>query len=175
MKKTLIAIIFLISCNGLVKAQTKEETITWLKEKMQSYLIGVDASHTYSRIKVESLTECEMVISYTENFQTALTNGDTRDVTHYMKIVAPTKSIESVSPNFKYPLNAVKTITERTDLIDISRYVNVRTPLVGYSGQTFSSYILLKIDERETNIQDRVMKAFAHLASFCPTTKKEAF
>jgi hypothetical protein len=57
MKKTLF-ILLLIIASVTVKAQTKEETIAWLKEKLTNYLTG-DLN-----IKLQSITECDFVISF---------------------------------------------------------------------------------------------------------------
>ena len=62
MKKlfTLFAIILSI---GVANAQTKEETISWLKEKLSKYMYAWDVSN----IRLESIDECKMVFNYTHD------------------------------------------------------------------------------------------------------------
>ena len=63
MKKlfTLFAIILSI---GVANAQTKEETISWLKEKLSKYMYAWDVSN----IRLESIDECKIVFNYTSSY-----------------------------------------------------------------------------------------------------------
>lgn len=63
MKKlfTLFAIILSI---GVANAQTKEETISWLKEKLSKYMYAWQVSN----IRLESIDECKIVFNYTSDY-----------------------------------------------------------------------------------------------------------
>ena len=63
MKKlfTLFAIILSI---GVANAQTKEETISWLKEKLSKYMYAWQVSN----IRLESIDECKIVFNFTSSY-----------------------------------------------------------------------------------------------------------
>ena len=46
------------------QAQTKEETISWLKEKLSKYMYAWDVSN----IRLESIDECKIVFNYTSSY-----------------------------------------------------------------------------------------------------------
>ncbi|MEY3499940.1 MAG: hypothetical protein RL308_1609 [Bacteroidota bacterium] len=61
--KKLITICLLIVATFTVKAQTKEETISWLKEKF-SECIKKTSTRQFNSRKLESINECEIIFSY---------------------------------------------------------------------------------------------------------------
>lgn len=170
MKKVFLAILFIFLCIGLVNAQTKEETISWLKEKLGSYLKGDDVSN----IKLERLDECEFKISFTHTFRSTHESYPFGYTIYkrYYECTAPT-SIKNISNKIEFSSKAVKEITTG----EWSEYNSVGTFRNGGSLNSFTNfydYIYLEIEEREVGIRERVQKAFNHLATFCPK-KKEIF
>ena len=176
MKKVPLAIAFILLSSGLLNAQTKEETITWLKEKLGSYLKGRYYSKNYTNIKLESLDECEFKISYTEKWKENSESFPYHSYhyTRYYRITAPT-SIEALKGDyFQFSIKAVNQYSNG----DMSEYLSDGGSLIKtyklVEINEFSEYISLKIEEREVGIRERVEKAFKHLATFCPK-KKEVF
>lgn len=146
-----------------VQAQTKEETIAWIKEKLSKSLVGGYLSYRSSGImnseskvtdvKLESINECEFVVSY-KAF------GESRKVYYPTSI----KSIDFYSGDgyttgylFKYSAQ-------------VARNVNLVSNEEYYSSHPWG----IEIAEREENLRERLEKALKHLATFCPK-KKEAF
>lgn len=170
MKKRACILVLVLFCGGLIQAQTKEETIAWLKEKLANYLVKGDIFYgTYSNIKLESLNECEFTISYVER---QIIN-DTQypfsktDKTMYYTCTAPT-TIDKVVDYLKYDLKVVKTTSKGNSL------VNNMTAYTYKEDLSYRDFIPLAIQEREAGIRARVDKALKHLATFCPK-KKEVF
>jgi len=63
--KTTIKTICLLAFLGFAmqtQAQTKEETISWLKEKLSKYMYWEDIA---TNINLQSIDECKMVFNYT--------------------------------------------------------------------------------------------------------------
>ena len=129
--------------NTLSYAQTKEETISWLKEKLGSYMKTEDNT----KAKLVSINECEIVFSFWRLYFGPYTE----------KIPTNVDSIDADS-RFRYLSDVV-----------YSGNTNKKGSYDGYSSRT-----LLKLDKREENIHERVLKALKHLATFCPK-KKEKF
>ena len=137
-----------------VKAQTKEETISWLKEKLHNYMYLDDAEFEIQKVndlKILSLNECEIVLTFN------LKDVNTGDI-QLMKTVAPCNDvlINLSSGIIYYKSNVVKWINP--------------------SGSFVYSWNLpfVKIGFNEENILERIQKALDHLATFCPK-KKEIF
>jgi hypothetical protein len=177
MKKVSLALAFILLCSGLLNAQTKEETITWLKEKLGSYLKGRLYDHDYTNIKLESLDECEFKISYTEkwkeNYKTYPYHS--YHYTRYYRIIAPTAMESLKGENFYYSTKAVNTYSNGGDILEyVSDGGSLITTYKLKEINAFYSSIDLDIEEREVGIRERVEKAFKHLATFCPK-KKEVF
>lgn len=84
--KTIItAIILLFSLTSF--AQTKEETISWLKEKLQANISPGGSS--FKEITIHSVNECEIVIT--------LKLGEAK-----WKYMLPTKIKNIIQPGFQY-------------------------------------------------------------------------
>lgn len=159
MKKILLLIVFFICCKSTLHAQTKEETISWLKTILTSYLTRADNYYTllkegwtYSDFKVDKLDECEIIISY--NGKSTLAQ-----IEHYV-YRAPTAGLRDLNEvAFYYESRVVSITTTRND---------------GCFDTRFSDYIYTGIKKREDKIWELVKKAIDHLSTFCPK-KKEAF
>lgn len=138
--------------NTFSYGQTKEETISWLKDKLSKYL-NVDDLNNF---KLEDVNECEFIISGRK----ILSYGNNN--THLdMKYFFPTEGVNIDSEGeIKYKVKAIRII---------------KTP----SHETKEEYFsdgggFYKIQNREQDINNRIQKALDHLATFCPK-KKETF
>lgn len=171
MKKVLLAISFNFLCIGLVNAQTKEETISWLKEKLGSYLKGESFD---TNIYLESLNECEFRISYVKKWDVEYPNVSLLyRSTQYVTITAPT-SIVSIGDTFWFSTKAVKYHSHGKKLEFDTKTGDLLHTYDFIEENDFRRSIPLQIEEREADIRGRVEKAFKHLATFC-SKKKEIF
>jgi len=134
------------------QAQTKEETIAWLKEKLGSYL-----THSYTEdlvfrnIKLISINECEVVITYE-----CRGKGESDYV--LCRETFPTLGWKiDKTGKIRFNSNVVTSTLSSTSEV-------FHFPFVGH----------VQIANREENIYERIQKAIDHLATFCPK-KKEAF
>ena len=128
------------------QAQTKEETISWLKEKLSKYMYRDGVSN----ITLQSIDECKMVFSYTIDPD----RWHTYD--RQAQQMLPT-AISGITTDGKF-------------------YYNAKVASFQMQGEEVWFYkdSDLQLAEREENIRARVEKALKHLATFCPK-KQEAF
>lgn len=144
-----ITICLILATTFTVQAQTKEETISWLKEKFNKC---VKKNFTYkdsswSNRKLESINECEITFSYYFNNVKS-------------SAIIPTKNI-IISTWYK----PERTINNLNKTIKIS----------GENPEPIMHHVSsIEILECEDEIFERLQKAFDHLATFCPK-KKETF
>jgi hypothetical protein len=144
--KTMLLIAFcLFNLNS--NAQTKEETINWMQQKLQTYLYfhWFDATAENVNIKI---TECFITINYTYSYYK---NGQKLSYPGYNYII-PTDGVEFSSYSIKMK-NGIESILDNSKLTNDTNFG-------------------IKIGEE--NIVERLNKAVANLASFCPK-KKETF
>lgn len=159
MKKIIYLLAFILA--GTVtayraQAQTKEETITWLSEKLK---LGLHAdSRAYCNITLEGLTECEMTVSITDCYRGSSTFGKKTTYT------LPVHGIRLGITRAKFSSG----IVERT----VFRYNH--KAIKSSDGQDEEWSVFEFDTEKEENLKDRMHKAFEHLATFCPK-KEEAF
>lgn len=151
MKKLLIILILFVSVTQSVKAQTKEETISWLQEKLQKYTYYDYFGNTAEDIRV-NVSECKITINYT--------------------------LIERLNGNITKYYNQYCIMP--TDGVILSGRIEMKNNIAGIKEREYNhneslTYITsLKITKGEDNLYERLQKAVDHLASFCPKTK-EAF
>lgn len=146
--------------------QTKEETITWLKEKFGSYLKGGYTGNGVLWYKTEvqsfQINECELFVKYKET--TSFSGGQTS----LMEVTIPIKNLRIDDDGYfvfeHYIIKSVETqSTYSQDNIGKPDYIQ-------------STRNKVEIDfSREENIKDRIQNALTNLASFCPEKKKETF
>ena len=134
--------------NTLSYGQTKEETISWLKEKLSKYIINQSILPDAS-IKLESIDECKFVIYFT---------GMDIGKKYFLRSTFPVEGINFNEEGKIYYNNTV--IAD-----ECSNYAGIR-----YEKTTYS----IRLENREEKIRERVKKALDHLATFCPK-KKETF
>ncbi|MEI9955275.1 MAG: hypothetical protein WDM90_02980 [Ferruginibacter sp.] len=150
MKKLFFAIILCITIILSAQAQTKEETITWLKEKLDKYLILNERTHNF----VVTVTSCEIIFSYTY------------DLTYNGREVATTGNFKTIIPTDQTIFEINKISTKGDRIIEI----NLNTQKKDFMQET--SWFIIK--EAELDLRARANKALAHLATFCPK-KEETF
>ena len=147
MKKLLFILSLFFSTTGF--AQTKEESITWLKEKLEKYLVSDRYSReTIKDIKVASIDACRFTITMTGI-------RDDGSVHKYSDTFPTAVDSLSYAGTFKY--------TGAKILCDADGTKDYRT----WSGIHIA-------EDAEENIIKRVEKALKHLSTFCET-KKETF
>ena len=141
MKKT-ITICLLLLGTLTAQAQTKEETISWLREKLKTCLIEQN-----SNTRLINIDECQFTIQYDQ-----LYNNNTKD-----------------TYEVSFPFEGV-TISENGALIyelDVIHYQSETKKNTVYYRQ---SQKLLRLCE--TDIYARMLKAMQHLSTFCPKKKE---
>lgn len=142
--KTIITILIItfLGMSAQGQAQTKEETIQWLKEKLSNNIMGRhNDPERFSEIRLMSMDEYKIVFVFKfKNYANEMQN---------MKEVLPV-SISSIDENghFKYSDKVCQTT---------------------YDGNTkFENMSWLTIAPIEENIRARIEKALKHLASIRP-------
>jgi len=154
MKKILIILGLLVVFSTNSNAQTKEETITWLQQKLQKYLFYAESGEV-KYVSVE-VTECFITIKF------ALVNcGFYRSNEYYNQYyVIPTDGVQ-----FEKYLHVM--IKMKNDVCSIREKIYNRD-------ERFTYNTVLSITLGEENLLERLNKAVTHLATFCPR-KQEIF
>lgn len=120
------------------QAQTKEETIAWLKEKLGKYMEGTDCKN----IILQSINECEIVFTY--DF---ISNDGT--ISKY-KQVLPT-SITDIGMGGAFFYDRRMSYFQKQG-----------------ENKVFVAVGILKLSYGEKDIWKNADKALKHLATFCP-------
>lgn len=149
--KNLITILLLLFLNYSY-SQTKSETIDWIKSKLELY--------SYNSLNKNSMDKIELDECYCTFYYTSHTNmGELKNIvkipTNIVRInewLVPSKS------NVEHYVYKQK----RKKIKPVSRYYNKEN--------SFPIYIR----EGESDLSNRLLKAFKHLNTFCKT-KNEAF
>ncbi|WP_333624575.1 hypothetical protein [Sphingobacterium siyangense] len=148
--KIICLLLFLIAQQS--QAQTKEETIKWIKEKLEKY--NVDVVKKNFKMESISITPCniELYVSYYNEL--------------YEKIVYTTHSFPTNPISFD-DLN----IWFKSNVV---RYeINVDADGDGKNDVHFVKHVPF-IGDKENNLCERMAKALQHLNTFCEK-KKETF
>ena len=146
MKKLFFVLAFTAGTVTTVSAQTKEETITWLKDKMKAY--GNNASSA-KKISIKSIDECKIVVHY------SLYSKDKQGKEKELRFeeILPTNIDRILHSNDKFPGHFVY------------REENVITNHDG-SFLDKSRTSSLRLDDEMVDIPD-VERMIKHLATFC--------
>ncbi|RYZ21636.1 MAG: hypothetical protein EOO16_12245 [Chitinophagaceae bacterium] len=156
-----------IANSNTASAQTKEETISWLKEKLakhfKQYQSGCRIGCSFTLLGVE-VNECE--IKYKVDYWWGYEGGTTEGYTY----IIPTQdlTIEGGVFYLNYEGIAVSQTSTR------SKRQNYVGPGRSYKIRNMENVFGINTSG-EVDIQERIQKALTHLASFCPPKKKEAF
>jgi hypothetical protein len=154
MKKLLFCVIMFAASSGY--AQTKEETIAWLKEKM-----GDAAKHWDSDYQIDwiSINECEMEIQYT------IAKGYPEEVAYKETIPMNNWQINN-SNELSLPFDGIKWIE-----IDPDASNHTLSSFGANEESLDDPYFVSKSDIRilltEPNLHKRIIKAVNHLSTFC--------
>jgi hypothetical protein len=151
----IVAVLLLCIASNTVVAQTKEETISWITEKLKKHLVSSFEDNRCLQLdylRLESVTPCEIQVSFT------LLGGGGACKTKQYKCILPLDGIDVVSGDFAYN-------SEKLNLIESS---SGKTSYTKWSTGYFS------VRNGEDGLRERLQKALKHLATFCPQVK-EAF
>lgn len=159
MKKLLLICVFTLCYSYQAKAQTKEETISWLQEKLQKYVV-FNPNFCRSETTSVEVTECSITVRFTLFYPPIDVEQKIYRDQYY---IIPTNGLSffnSTSPQgngigMKDGINNIK-----KKLYNKSEDVDSGTALTVLKG--------------EENLYERLQKAVDHLATFCPK-KEEAF
>lgn len=154
--KTMLLVAFcLFNLNS--QAQTKEETISWLKEKLTKYLVECanEKSSRGSKNLLVSISPCEITLEYSYRNK----YFDKNDKDDQYKQTIPTDGLT-------FDDDGMSTTGERVS----TQRITTNNKQKNYS-KKIEGFTLV---EGETNLRARVKKALDHLATFCPK-KKETF
>jgi hypothetical protein len=149
------------------KAQTKQQTIDWLKEKLSKYVVN---DEVYKNALSGSWTIQEVVINECEIlFKCSHWWGFSGGTTDYYDIVMPTQDL-TITSDACFALNyegmkETSTGTTYRDKSGLNRTFNFKNT----NNRFRINY------QAEVNIIERIQKAITHLAEFCPPKPKEAF
>jgi hypothetical protein len=132
-------------------AQTKEETIAWLQEKLS---VAVHAKPDY-KITDFSINECEMIF-YIGTLKGGYYNFDKRYTLYY-----PLKGLSIGSITFQLDYDGLKIVN--------TYYSNWDGTSKGLleADQYGPWTIDIQISETEPNLFERIIKAINHLSTFC--------
>jgi hypothetical protein len=146
MKTTIITASFLL-LSTLTYGQTKEETISWLTEKFNSYIEGITAGSGKFEITSINVNSCEITVN-------------TNHPSGKRVYVLQTQGLQVIDSGWKNDSIEILTIYTRWD-----------SQVEKYSLSTIDDFYLIK---GENDLHQRVQKALTHLATFCQK-KKETF
>jgi len=146
--KNYYLLLFCLITSYAAQAQTKEETITWLQEKIQNYIYFDGPMGEAENITV-TVNECFIIINY------MLTTTYSSYPNQYL--IIPTAGV-SLDKEIGMK-NGIESIRYRT--FDNNEQLSNRT-------------LLFFVKSSEENLYERLQKAVDHLATFCPK-KKETF
>ncbi len=160
----LIAIFFLLS--SISYGQTKEETISWLKEKLEKHfyefpqkcLIG--CTYTFQSVEIN---ECE--IKYKIKYFWGFSGGTTEGYTY----IIPTQDLKISDGKLYLQYNGI-TITQTSSTYKDKTGGSLHEP---YKIRVLKEFGINTSGEVDLN--ERTQKAITHLATFCPEKKKETF
>jgi len=165
MKKNIVLLSMMILTTIMLQAQTKEQTISWLKEKLTKYFQNDAKSiescrRTYSLKRVD-INECEIVFKC--KYYWCFSNGTTDEY----DISMPIQGLRLTENNdFSLPYQGIKcTQTSTTNKeIKLSKPYNIQ-----------NTQDLFKINgSGEIDLIERIQKAINRLAESCSTKKKKS-
>lgn len=144
--------------NTISYGQTKEETISWLKEKFEKCveMESLNSGNNYRNVKID-INECHIEV------KAMLTYNGSEDLFN-VTITMPTIGAEITKEGY---IMYVDKLIKSTKIFFDSR------SLQSYYGRS-TKEVYFKLINNEDDILPRIQKALDHLATFCPK-KKETF
>ena len=134
-------------------AQTKEETISWLKEKFANAHLYDFMEPAKQKVKIESINECEVVFTY---------ESKRKEDGGFSRITIPFANLKMEQTgdrnDEKSIGNKAKAIKSECETCESKTY--------------YTSSSVIEIEETEVDLFSRIEKAAAHLATFCAKNKQ---
>ena len=140
--------VFFFSYN-ITQAQTKEETISWIKEKINKYKRKYASD--YSIPSIESINECEITLKYDR--------GHDENVWANYTVVIPTSGVL---------IDGDGDIRSREESIRVEKHYIEN----GNSFSEFNKRSSIDLAKGEYDLYARLVKGFAYLNKFCPVRKE---
>lgn len=158
MKKLLFATLFCLLTLFTAQAQTKEETIAWLQEKLQKYAYYDNDYRRFliTDFKVE-VSECNIKFIYTE--KQGYDDRHLGDFYNQYRII---------------PIDKLEILYDRGEIFTSIKNSLQCIKILSENQLGLTSYTKVKITPGEEDLANRLQKAVDHLATFCPK-KKETF
>jgi hypothetical protein len=165
MKREMYLVLLLAFSISISKAQTKEETVEWITEKLKANMEGYYFSKSvlYYRYTPTDFTidECQLTVNILE--ESSYSGGGSWE--HTITVPLQDLIIRNDGTFYNFGIQKVTTATTYRDKSSI-----------GAKGTLNDSKGNFKINlDKERDILERMRKAFKHLATFCPPKKKETF
>ena len=134
-------------------AQTKEETIEWLKEKFANAHLYDFMEPAKQKVKIESINECEVVFTY---------ESKRKEDGGFSRTTIPFANLK------------MKKTGDRNDEKSIGNMANaIKSECETCKSKTYNtSNTSIHIEETEVDLFSRIEKAAAHLATFCAKNKQ---
>ena len=154
MKKLKTLFLFLaMMYAGNSYAQTKEETIEWLKEKFANAHLYDFMEPAKQKVKIESINECEVVFTY---------ESKRKEDGGFSRITIPFANLK------------MEQTGDRNDEKSIGNMANaIKSECETCKSKTYNtSNTSIHIEETEVDLFSRIEKAAAHLATFCAKNKQ---
>lgn len=150
---------------GIALGQTKEETIAWLKEKFEKYLVSKEYTvEVIKDMKLVSIDACSFTIT-----SVGIRTNDSGEP-HYYSNTFPTDIVSIQTDNAGK--NGYFDYGKDEKGMDVKKVLCVYDGVKSYrSGDWVGIQLFFGGEE---NIRERIEKALKHLATFCPK-KKETF
>ncbi len=199
----IIMLLFVVAKGSNVQAQTKKETLDWLKEKLEKYG-EVDCHGTFQKVTSTYIDACKLVFNYTCNntnktytlwvneIKSITQNGNFEycyrcfdeyknefETSDIPKLEKPKVEKTEIKKTEK-PKDIANTKEEEDFPADVEfgdfEDMDEKSLFDALSmyAQNKSPTYSVKILNGEKNIYSRIDKALKHLATFCPN-KKEPF
>ena len=134
-------------------AQTKEETIAWLKEKFANAHLYDFMEPAKQKVKIESINECEVVFTYESKRKED--GGFSRTTIPFANLKMKKTGTETYLNVIGNKAHAIKSECETCE-----------------SKTYYTSSSDIEIEETEVDLFSRIEKAAAHLATFCAKNKQ---
>ncbi len=150
--KTIFLFLALV-CAGNSFGQTKEETITWLKEKFANAHLYDFMEPAKQKLKIESINECEVVFTF---------ESKRKEDGGFSRTTIPFANLKMKKTSDKYYTKVIG-----------NKAMAIKSECETCESKTYyTSSSVIEIEETEVDLFSRIEKAAAHLATFCAKNKQ---
>ena len=151
LKTFFVLIAMVITSSGY--AQTKEETIAWLKEKFANAHLYDFMEPAKQKVKIESINECEVVFTY---------ESKRKEDGGFSRTTIPFANLVMIKTGDKYYSKVIG-----------NKAMAIKRECETCKSKTYNtSHTSIHIEETEVDLFSRIEKAAAHLATFCAKNKQ---